>query len=783
MTTQTMRLSLIVDGQTREAQIEVRQVEQALARLKGQAETTGAAMAGAMDRAGRGAAGAAQLSTQNLASMQFQLQDMAVGLASGQSPFTVIMQQGSQVAQMFQPGTGLGAAMRAFGSGLVAFVSNPLNLAVAGIGILASVGVQAFAGMADSGKDVEDSLERQDELIRRITASYGEAGRAAEKLGLSSRLGELREARDQRQGFEADLDTAMQKLVSGLTGDFAGDPLLPEAERQRQAMAALRAEYGIFGDAVVRLVGDARDGGGDLRAFRAEIEALGNGAKNDQGVQALLRSIDGLAAQAYEADANLQKATSAQRVLDGSASDLDYQLLGLTARMREAAGASGQLARTISRTRGPDSYFGDLAAGVAEDNRRFDRMLDLIGQAEGTDRGRGYNETLGYGRFTGGDVDLVSMTLNEVLELQRRMLADPGNTFNSSAVGRYQITAETLKDFMPRLGLDGNMLFSPEVQDRIAMAIINMAGRDVARLQGRWQGLQFVSPGQILGAFDASGGERSSALAAERAGEAERLARQKADADRLSLDIIRLTEEAERRIAEEKKGQLRTQQLMQREQAAFLDQFRGLTDGLAAAIFRAREETGSWTKGWMAGLDMIENKAMSLLDKLIDRLLDEALFGKKGTSGGGLLGGLIGDLGGLLGGLLNPSQNALGNAFIGGRVTGFATGGIVSGPTLFPMRGGTGLMGEAGPEAIMPLTRMGSGHLGVRAQGQGGQGPRITIHNYGAPVRTEERREPDGGISYDIFVGEALNRHIASGAADPVLAQRFGVNPRTESWG
>lgn len=60
-----------------------------------------------------------------------------------------------------------------------------------------------------------------------------------------------------------------------------------------------------------------------------------------------------------------------------------------------------------------------------------------------------------------------------------------------------------------------------------------------------------------------------------------------------------------------------------------------------------------------------------------------------------------------------------GGSFAQGRVTPFATGGIVSGPTMFPMRGGLGLMGEAGPEAIMPLSRGPDGRLGIRAQGTG----------------------------------------------------------------
>ncbi|MEM7718990.1 MAG: phage tail tape measure protein [Pseudomonadota bacterium] len=58
-----------------------------------------------------------------------------------------------------------------------------------------------------------------------------------------------------------------------------------------------------------------------------------------------------------------------------------------------------------------------------------------------------------------------------------------------------------------------------------------------------------------------------------------------------------------------------------------------------------------------------------------------------------------------------------GASFSQGRVMPFASGGVVSGPTYFPMRNGTGLMGEAGPEAIMPLARGADGRLGVRTEG------------------------------------------------------------------
>ena len=72
----------------------------------------------------------------------------------------------------------------------------------------------------------------------------------------------------------------------------------------------------------------------------------------------------------------------------------------------------------------------------------------------------------------------------------------------------------------------------------------------------------------------------------------------------------------------------------------------------------------------------------------------------------------------------NLFANANGNVFSGGSVVPFADGGIVNSPTLFGMSGGTGLMGEAGPEAIMPLARGADGSLGIRGSG----GMNVTVN-------------------------------------------------------
>jgi tape measure domain-containing protein len=128
----------------------------------------------------------------------------------------------------------------------------------------------------------------------------------------------------------------------------------------------------------------------------------------------------------------------------------------------------------------------------------------------------------------------------------------------------------------------------------------------------------------------------------------------------------------------------------------------------------------------------------------------------------------------------SAARNAHGNAFGEAGVMPFARGGsftnqIVSGPTLFKFARGTGLMGEAGPEAVMPLRRMANGDLGVRSEGGGANVTVNIINNSGADVRREEYEDGDGNKQYDIYIGEMINRHLASGKADRVMGGRYNI--------
>jgi phage-related minor tail protein len=132
--------------------------------------------------------------------------------------------------------------------------------------------------------------------------------------------------------------------------------------------------------------------------------------------------------------------------------------------------------------------------------------------------------------------------------------------------------------------------------------------------------------------------------------------------------------------------------------------------------------------------DALSNLANRVQDMLVNKALDRLL--------GGLLGGF-----------------AKGAAFQAGGVTAFANGGVVSSPTMFPMRGGIGLMGEAGAEAIMPLTRTSNGDLGVKAVGAG------TVVNTSININvtggTKEQNE-DAGKRVSAAVRQAIDDTVVS---------------------
>jgi phage-related minor tail protein len=137
-------------------------------------------------------------------------------------------------------------------------------------------------------------------------------------------------------------------------------------------------------------------------------------------------------------------------------------------------------------------------------------------------------------------------------------------------------------------------------------------------------------------------------------------------------------------------------------------------------IFTGREAntlSGGIGGGLRKAFDGLVHDGTKLNDALksVAKTITDTVFSIAMRPVTGALSGLIaGGLGSAMGAGM---PFAAGAAFSQGKVRPFAKGGIVAGPTSFPMRGGQGLMGEAGPEAIMPLARGPDGRLGVQSAG------------------------------------------------------------------
>jgi len=106
-----------------------------------------------------------------------------------------------------------------------------------------------------------------------------------------------------------------------------------------------------------------------------------------------------------------------------------------------------------------------------------------------------------------------------------------------------------------------------------------------------------------------------------------------------------------------------------------------------------------------------------------------------------LSNGLSGALSGALSGLGGASFGfANGGVFSGGVPVPFAAGGVIQSPIAFPLGGGaTGIAGERGAEAIMPLTRGSDGRLGVG--GSGSSGPNVTFNVQATDVDSFSRSQ------------------------------------------
>ncbi|BBG70349.1 Phage-related minor tail protein [Serratia marcescens] len=172
-----------------------------------------------------------------------------------------------------------------------------------------------------------------------------------------------------------------------------------------------------------------------------------------------------------------------------------------------------------------------------------------------------------------------------------------------------------------------------------------------------------------------------------------------------------------------------------------VDMTRERTSGMMFDLLTGTQNFKQSMLGLMTS--MTQSIIQQLIDLAMQALLTRTVLSTFMNIGGGLLGGAASAGAGAAGsgamgmptGWQGYVPNAKGGVYASPSLSAFS-GQIVSNPTLFAFARGAGLMGEAGPEAIMPLKRGADGSLGVRAIGGGQQSAAapnvyITIENGG----------------------------------------------------
>ncbi|TCM57823.1 hypothetical protein C8J36_102626 [Rhizobium sp. PP-F2F-G48] len=354
---------------------------------------------------------------------------------------------------------------------------------------------------------------------------------------------------------------------------------------------------------------------------------------------------------------------------------------------------------------------------------KHDNILDLVASVES---GGDYNATLDHGRWTNGAQNLTGMTLNQVRDLQRQMLANPANRAlygdgkGSSALGRYQITGATLEGLMKELGLSGDRLYDQATQDELARALLRRRGNDPAGLRNEWEGLRRVDDGTIRNAYDGTPTAAQKLEPTTAQQQAVELAKQQDEARKSlnrtvqeGLDLARFEQSISGMSANQQRVELQLYQAKveagragitlsdaelakMREQITLTGELNTKNqevatsaEGLKNAQEYFAEGFTSSLSGLLTGTQTLQGAVQNLLSSLVDATLQAALLGK---------GPLAGILGGAGSGIL-------------GAIFGFADGGIAANGKPVPLKrfakGGisrsAAIFGEAGPEAAVPL--------------------------------------------------------------------------------
>jgi hypothetical protein len=284
---------------------DTRQMQKALAKLTGDTQKAAADVDAAFGKASPKIDGVAKslnktrFETSNLAS---QFQDIAVQLQGGASPFTIALQQGTQINQVLGR-AGAGGVVSLLGTAFASLLT-PVSLATIGIIALGGFAVQYGAKAIGAIGDLDDKLKAHSELIKSLKDAYGEAGKGVDiavkdsitvlktLLGLST----------------ADLRKQLDSLARSAVGSMTDIIAVTDSVGGSTVLIEASSKYKIFQSAIDDLRNSVKNGTPDIKSFRIAVSEIEQSTA-DEKVKKL----------AGELLSSVKAAETAETAIDGTA--------------------------------------------------------------------------------------------------------------------------------------------------------------------------------------------------------------------------------------------------------------------------------------------------------------------------------------------------------------------------------------------------------------------------------------------------------------------------------
>ena len=705
-----------------------------------------------------------QFATRNLPA---QFTDIATALGSGQRPLQVLLQQGGQIKDMFG---GVGPAIRAVG-GYVAGLVNPFTLAAAAV---AGLGVAMFkaeqqtadldralilsgntanltaAQLRDMAADLDKSTRATTGQATEVLAQVASTGRfTAEQIQLVAKAainmqqatGQATEdtLKDFSRLADAPTDYILKINEAGKVNHFLTEETvraIEQLETQGKTADAAALAYKAYADAIntraPELERHLTSGAALFRDIKSAVLEAGDAVvqffqKADTSVQAFLQRheqavqriasivrnlpIPGAGIVGFQIDSALKNAqANAQTQPAASARGFNF-----------AAASGGRIVNSEEERK----HIDEVKAAQNEWNSSI-----RLGETEAQRLKRELDEAAEAGKKlgkSGADIAAAQRAIRERFAAGAR-----------TGGGRVR-TPRAAREIDFTKGATEELQRQAEAEDRATQSFLDMqaaldgplaqAEREHAKRVAELNQLAAQSPIAAAGLKDALEAEAKAHQKNVEAIQAE-LNPLGALLDDMQFELQMIGKSnAERAVmielrrnhidvmSREAQAALATANAFDAEAKAkqtsidLMDDFRrGASDALADFVTGAKSAKDA--------LKDFFNELAAQITHAIAQNWMEKLFGQQGQSGGGSYGGLLQGLFGLFTGGSGGGEQwyANGGAFENG-VQKFAYGGVVGSPTNFLMSGGRlGLMGEAGPEAILPLHRGPDGKLGVRME-------------------------------------------------------------------